>query len=96
MSPPTDAKDHHAALVRVEGRVAVLEDKVSGMSDKLTAIASTSAMTADYLRDMRDDHRADRAADIEEYRSICGVIRGLNLAENVINDLVQKMEKSDD
>jgi len=37
-----------------------------------------------------------RAADIEEYRSICGVIRGLNLAENVINDLVQKMEKSDD
>ena len=66
MSPPTDAKDHHAALVRVEGRVAVLEDKVSGMSDKLTAIASTSAMTADYLRDMRDDHRADRAADIED------------------------------
>ena len=37
-----------------------------------------------------------RAADIEEYRSICGVIRGLNLAENVINDLVQKLEKSDD
>ncbi len=37
-----------------------------------------------------------RAADIEEYRSICGVIRGLSLAENVINDLVQKMEKSDD
>jgi hypothetical protein len=37
-----------------------------------------------------------RAADIEEYRSICGVIRGLNLAENIINDLVQKMERSDD
>ena len=37
-----------------------------------------------------------RAAEIEEYRSFCGVIRGLNLAENVINDLVQKMEKSDD
>jgi hypothetical protein len=37
-----------------------------------------------------------RAADIEEYRTVCGVIRGLNLAENVINDLVQKMEKSDD
>ena len=39
---------------------------------------------------------AGRADSIEEYRSICGVIRGLNLAENVINDLVQKMEKSDD
>ena len=37
-----------------------------------------------------------RAADIEEYRTVCGVIRGLNLSENVINDLVQKMEKSDD
>jgi hypothetical protein len=39
---------------------------------------------------------AGRAADIEEYRQVCGVIRGLNLAENIINDLVQKMEKSDD
>jgi hypothetical protein len=39
---------------------------------------------------------AGRADHIEEYRSVCGVIRGLNLAENVINELVQKMEKSDD
>ena len=37
-----------------------------------------------------------RAADIEEYRSISGVIRGLILAENVINELVQKLEQSDD
>lgn len=37
-----------------------------------------------------------KAANIEEYRSICGVIRGLNLAENIINDLVQKMEVADD
>ena len=49
------------------------------------------------LRAEQGFHLANgRAADIEEYRSICGVIRGLNLAENVINDLVQKMEKSDD
>jgi hypothetical protein len=39
---------------------------------------------------------AGRADSIEEYRSVCGVIRGLNLSENIINDLVQKMEKSDD
>lgn len=39
---------------------------------------------------------AGRADSIEEYRSVCGVIRGLNLADNIINDLVQKMEKSDD
>lgn len=39
---------------------------------------------------------AGRADTIEEYRQVCGVVRGLNLAENIINDLVQKMEKSDD
>jgi hypothetical protein len=39
---------------------------------------------------------AGRADTIDEYRSVCGVIRGLNLSENIINDLVQKMEKSDD
>ena len=49
------------------------------------------------LRAEQGFHLANgRAADIEEYRSICGVIRGLNLAENIINDLVQKLEKSDD
>ena len=39
---------------------------------------------------------AGRADSIEEYRQVCGVIRGLNLTENIINELVQKMEKSDD
>jgi len=39
---------------------------------------------------------AGRADNIEEYRQVCGVIRGLNLADNIINELVQKMEKSDD
>ena len=39
---------------------------------------------------------AGRADQIEEYRRVCGVIQGLNYAENIIEDLVQKMEKSDD
>jgi hypothetical protein len=39
---------------------------------------------------------ADRIESFEEYRNVCGVIRGLNLAENVINDLVQKLEQADD
>ncbi len=39
---------------------------------------------------------ASRAETFDEYKKVCGVIRGLNLAENIINDLVQKMEKSDD
>ena len=39
---------------------------------------------------------AGRADHIEEYRRVCGEIRGLNLAENIINELVHKMEKSDE
>ena len=39
---------------------------------------------------------AGRANHIEEYRRVCGVVQGLNFAENIIDDLVQKMEKSDD
>lgn len=36
---------------------------------------------------------ANRADSIEEYRRICGVIRGLNLAEGIISDLVQRLER---
>ena len=36
-----------------------------------------------------------RASDHVEYRHICGVIRGLSFAENIINDLVQRMEKAE-
>lgn len=39
---------------------------------------------------------ASRADTYDEYKKICGVIRGLSLAENLINDLVQKMEHSDE
>jgi hypothetical protein len=39
---------------------------------------------------------AGRCDTIEEYRRICGVVQGLSYAENIIEDLVQKMEKSDD
>jgi hypothetical protein len=36
---------------------------------------------------------ASRAETYDEYKKICGVIRGLNLTDQVINDLVQKLEK---
>jgi hypothetical protein len=39
---------------------------------------------------------AGRCDNIEDYRRVCGIILGLNYAENIIQDLVQKMEKSDD
>jgi len=36
------------------------------------------------------------AKDYAEYKNLCGLIQGLTTAEQIINDLVQKMEKSDD
>lgn len=36
---------------------------------------------------------ASRADTYDEYKKICGVIRGLSLADNIINDLVQRLEK---
>lgn len=39
---------------------------------------------------------ASRAGTYDEYKKVCGVIRGLSLADNIINDLVQRMEKADD
>jgi len=36
------------------------------------------------------------AKDHAEYKHLCGLIQGLRQAEEIINDLVQKMEKSDD
>ena len=39
---------------------------------------------------------ASRADTYDEYKKVCGVIRGLSLAESIINDLVQKTENSDD
>lgn len=39
---------------------------------------------------------AGRAINFDEYRNVCGIIRGLSLAEAIINDLVQRLERSDD
>ena len=58
------------------------------------------AVVAKEIEKMRQEQiafvAASRADTFDEYKKVCGVIRGLSLAENVINDLVQKMEKSDD
>jgi hypothetical protein len=37
-----------------------------------------------------------RVAEFAEYRHVCGVIRGLANAEQLVRDLVQKMETDDD
>ncbi len=36
------------------------------------------------------------AKSFDEYRHVCGVIRGLTHAETIVKDLVQRMEQSDE
>jgi hypothetical protein len=36
------------------------------------------------------------AKDFAEYRNLCGVIQGLGIAIEHINDLVRKLERDDD
>jgi hypothetical protein len=36
------------------------------------------------------------AKEYSEYRSMCGEIRGLSLAHQIVTDLVRKLEKEDD
>jgi hypothetical protein len=63
---------------------------------------SNSALT--YVLREIDKLRGDQAVflngggakDFAEYRHICGVIRGLTHAEQLVKDLVQKMEHSDE
>jgi hypothetical protein len=58
------------------------------------------AYVAKEVNKLRDENAAflaaGRAINFDEYRHVCGIIRGLNFAENIINDLVQRMEKSND
>jgi hypothetical protein len=57
-----------------------------------------------YLKDKFKDeqtHRADflargNATSFEEYKNVAGVIRGLALATEILDDLVQRLEKDDE
>jgi len=63
-----------------------------------------SSQTLQYLAKEIDKLRGDQisflagggAKDFAEYRHVCGVIRGLTHAEQIVKDLVQKMEYSDE
>jgi hypothetical protein len=58
------------------------------------------AYTVKQLVEQRDSYvyavSRGNAKDHAEYKHLCGLIQGLKQAEDIINDLVQKMEKSDD
>ena len=63
-----------------------------------------STQAFEYLAKEIDKLRNDQAIflagggakDFAEYRHVCGVIRGLTHAEQLVKDLVQKMEYSNE
>lgn len=63
-----------------------------------------STQAFQYLAKEIDKLRSDQitflagggAKTFDEYRHVCGVIRGLTHAETIVKDLVQRMEQSDE
>lgn len=58
------------------------------------------SVTVKEIDKLQTNHKAflneGGAKSYDEYRHVCGIIRGLTLAESIIKDLVQRSEMSDD
>jgi len=63
------------------------------MSDEIRALALVQKEIEKYSQEQISFLAASRADSFDEYKKVCGVIRGLSIADNIINDLVQKMER---
>ncbi len=65
------------------------------MSDAIHALAHVQKEIEKYRQEQVAFLAASRADSYDEYKKVCGVIRGLNYADHVIDDLVQKVTKDD-
>lgn len=65
------------------------------MSDTIRALALVQQEIEKYRQEQVAFLAASRADTYDEYKKICGVIRGLNYADHVINDLVQRINKDE-
>ena len=63
------------------------------MSDSIRVLAHVQQEIEKLRQEQVAFVAASRADTFDEYKKICGVIRGLGLADSIINDLVQRMEK---
>ena len=61
------------------------------MKDVIHALAHVQQEIDKYRQEQVAFVAASRADSYDEYKKVCGVIRGLNFAENVINDLVRRI-----
>ena len=66
------------------------------MSIDTRALAHVQKEIAKLKQEQIDFLAASRADTFDDYKKICGVIRGLSLADSIINDLVQRLEHSDE
>ena len=63
------------------------------MREEFRALAHVQKEIEKIIQEQTAFLAASRADSFDEYKKVCGVIRGLNLADSIINDLVQRMEK---
>ena len=63
------------------------------MSESIRALAHVQKEIEKMVQEQTAFLAASRADTYDEYKKICGVIRGLNLADSIINDLVQRLER---
>lgn len=63
------------------------------MSDSIRVLALVQQEIEKLRQEQVAFVAASRADTFDEYKKVCGVIRGLNLADNIINDLVQRLER---
>ena len=63
------------------------------MSESIRALAHVQKEIEKMVQEQTAFLAASRADTYDEYKKVCGVIRGLNLADSIINDLVQRMER---
>lgn len=61
------------------------------MNDVIHALSHVQREIEKYRQEQVAFLAASRADTYDEYKKICGVIRGLSYADQLINDLVQRM-----
>jgi hypothetical protein len=65
------------------------------MNDAIHALAHVQKEIEKYRQEQVAFLAASRADTYDEYKKVCGVIRGLNYADHVIEDLVRKVTNDD-
>jgi hypothetical protein len=61
------------------------------MSDEIRVLALVQKEIDKYRQEQVAFLAASRADTYDEYKKVCGVIRGLNYADHVIEDLVRRI-----